>query len=126
MPLDYSDPSTGTTIPAGMKIPSLNETAYTPNILLNGVEPGVSTVTTTPLAPQVYRQKLNSQYNYLGFDHRNSYNSGRSVDCFPVKANVRVSIGHAHCRWKELDDRPCSVKRRVRFEMGVLVFIVME
>jgi pimeloyl-ACP methyl ester carboxylesterase len=82
VPLDYSDPSAGTTIIAGMKIPALNETADTPNILLNGGGPGVSTISTLPNVAKLYRSKIGSQYNYVGFDSRGVNNSGPSIDCF--------------------------------------------
>ncbi|KAF2818604.1 hypothetical protein CC86DRAFT_363940 [Ophiobolus disseminans] len=82
VPLDYDNPSAGSTIIAGIKLPALNETADTPSILLNGGGPGVSTISTMPSVSQLYRRKIGSQYNYIGFDSRGVNNSGPSIDCF--------------------------------------------
>jgi pimeloyl-ACP methyl ester carboxylesterase len=90
VPLDYSDPSVGTTVIAGMKIPALNETADTPDILLNGGGPGVSTISTIPSLGKVYRSKISSHYNYIGFNPRGVNNSGPNIDCFPERSEGKL------------------------------------
>lgn len=64
-------------------MPALNDTADTPNILLNGGGPGASTIASLPVVVQLYHKKLGSQYNYIGFGPRGVNNSGPSIDCFP-------------------------------------------
>ncbi|KAK3937379.1 Alpha/Beta hydrolase protein [Diplogelasinospora grovesii] len=91
VPLDYSNVSLGNTPIAFMKYPAENETASTPNILLNQGGPGGSGVSFLMQAPATLQSLLGPQYNLIGFDPRGVNNSGPFVDCFPGRPDARAA-----------------------------------
>ncbi|KAF2178157.1 hypothetical protein K469DRAFT_695696 [Zopfia rhizophila CBS 207.26] len=81
VPLDYEDPSVGTTNVAWIKWSSQNASAE--DVLVNPGGPGGSGVEFIFRAFANLETKLGSQFNFVGFDPRGVNNSGPSMSCFP-------------------------------------------
>jgi hypothetical protein len=65
------NPSAGNTTIAYVKRPAINETVDTPNIQMNGGEPGGSTVSILLSSiGDMYAARLGEQYSLIAFDPR--------------------------------------------------------
>lgn len=95
VPLDYSNPSIGTTNIAYIKLASNLTTAQ--DIVINPGGPGGSGVDTVLSAGSTLAEYLGPSYNIIGFDPRGVGQSGPNLDCFPnapeAKAQVAATFG---------------------------------
>ncbi|KAF2181145.1 alpha/beta-hydrolase [Zopfia rhizophila CBS 207.26] len=81
VPLDYANPSVGTTSIAIIKKPSQNASAE--DLLINPGGPGGSGVDMVLSGYEAIIAKVGSQFNLVGIDPRGVNNSGPDLTCFP-------------------------------------------
>jgi pimeloyl-ACP methyl ester carboxylesterase len=95
VPLDYANPSIGTTNIAYIKLSSNASDAQ--DIVINPGGPGGSGVDTVLTSGALLSQYLGPSYNIIGFDPRGVGQSGPSLDCFPdapeAKARLEATFG---------------------------------
>ncbi|KIW36100.1 hypothetical protein, variant [Exophiala oligosperma] len=89
VPLDYENPSIGSTGIAFIKLAAKNNSDTAPNILINQGGPGGSGVDFLLSTGSELEAILGSDYNIVGFDPRGVNNSGPVVDCFPRHSDAR-------------------------------------
>jgi pimeloyl-ACP methyl ester carboxylesterase len=97
VPLDYSDPSIGTTDIAYIKLASNASDAQ--DILVNPGGPGGSGVDLVLSSGPTISQYLGPSYNIISFDPRGVGQSGPSLDCFPNATEAKL-------RFEETFGRP--------------------
>ncbi|KAF2800948.1 alpha/beta-hydrolase [Melanomma pulvis-pyrius CBS 109.77] len=96
VPLDYSDPTIGTTSIAYIRLSASNSTAQ--DILFNPGGPGGSGVSSVLTAGATLSQYLGTQYNLIGFDPRGVGESGPSLDCFPGAPEAKARLDESFVR----------------------------
>jgi pimeloyl-ACP methyl ester carboxylesterase len=93
VPLDYSDPSIGTTNLGIIKSPADTEDAQ--EVLINPGGPGGSSVTEVQLGYTYIQERIGTQFSIVGIDPRGVANSGPSSDCFlgfsPIARNSYIA-----------------------------------
>ncbi|KAG2417696.1 hypothetical protein HFD88_008915 [Aspergillus terreus] len=82
VPIDYNDPSVGTTSLAFIKLAAEKDPDTAPNLVINNGGPGQSGISFLMRFPSQLREAFGAQYNLVSFDPRGVNNSGLSVDCF--------------------------------------------
>ncbi|GIJ86595.1 hypothetical protein Asppvi_005485 [Aspergillus pseudoviridinutans] len=93
VPLDYGDPSRGTTAIAFIKLAATNVTQNTQNLLINQGSPGGPGVALVLQGGPSLAQALGGQHNIVGFDPRRVGQSGPVVDCWPNHPEKRAQFG---------------------------------
>ncbi|RDW76539.1 uncharacterized protein DSM5745_06531 [Aspergillus mulundensis] len=84
VPLDYGDPSRGTTAIAFLKLSASNITADTRSVLVNPGRPGGSGIDVVlSQGPDLGEIVAGGQHNIVGFDPRGVGRSGPDVNCWP-------------------------------------------
>ncbi|KAJ1328276.1 alpha/beta hydrolase [Microdochium nivale] len=96
VPLDYANPSLGTTDVAFIKRPGKNATADSPNIVFIFGGPGGSGVELLLAERDRPGAIFGEQYNAVFFDPRGVNNSGLTLDCFSGNADARTSFTDLH------------------------------
>ncbi|KAH7039814.1 uncharacterized protein B0I36DRAFT_357201 [Microdochium trichocladiopsis] len=97
VPLDYANPSLGTTDIAFIKRPGKNATFEAPNIVFTYGGPGGSGVELLLTGPHDQLGAMfGEQYNLVFFDPRGVNNSGLTLDCFSGNADARAEFNDLH------------------------------
>ncbi|KAF2647399.1 hypothetical protein K491DRAFT_784747 [Lophiostoma macrostomum CBS 122681] len=92
VPLDYSNPSIGTTSIAYIKLSAKNESSSSQNIQINPGGPGNSGVQTLLSTGSSLQAVFGTQHNVIGFDARGVNNSGPDIDCFPGNPSAKAAF----------------------------------
>ncbi|KAI1333493.1 alpha/beta-hydrolase [Xylariaceae sp. FL0016] len=96
VPIDYSDPSTGTTNVAFIKMAGRNATEDAQTIVLANGGPGSSGVDLLLSFQSTIGQIFGEQYNYVSFDPRGVNNSGLVLDCFSGNEEARSAFNELY------------------------------
>ncbi|KAL4894958.1 Alpha/Beta hydrolase protein [Aspergillus ambiguus] len=89
VPIDYNDPSAGSTALAFIKLAAEQNPDTAPNLVINNGGPGQSGVSFLMRFPSQLREAFGAQYNLVSFDPRGVNNSGLGVDCFAGDTTAR-------------------------------------
>ncbi|OJJ00802.1 hypothetical protein ASPVEDRAFT_82357 [Aspergillus versicolor CBS 583.65] len=92
VPLDYGDPSRGTTGIAFLKLPAKNATNDTQSILINPGGPGGSGIETLLTDGSTLAEIVQGRHDIVGFDTRGVGQSGPVVDCWPGNPAARAQF----------------------------------
>ncbi|RYP07373.1 hypothetical protein DL765_009184 [Monosporascus sp. GIB2] len=96
VPLDYGDPSIGSTGIAFIKLAGRNASEDAENILIIQGGPGGSGVSSLLTLGTTASQIFGEQYNIVSFDPRGVNNSGPALDCFPGNAEARDAFSRVY------------------------------
>ncbi|KAL4951706.1 Alpha/Beta hydrolase protein [Aspergillus filifer] len=92
VPLDYGNPSRGSTAIAFVKLPARNATSNTRDVLINPGGPGNSGVANLIGSRFPFTDVIPAEYNVIGFDPRGIGHSGPEVDCWPGHPEIRAQF----------------------------------
>ncbi|RYO94770.1 hypothetical protein DL766_000033 [Monosporascus sp. MC13-8B] len=92
VPLDYADPSIGSTGIAFIKLAGRNAAEDAENILIIHGRRYTHSSKTEPHRMQIFGE----QYNIVAFDPRGVNNSGPALDCFPGSAEARDAFSRVY------------------------------
>ncbi|KAL2783671.1 TAP-like protein-domain-containing protein [Aspergillus keveii] len=92
VPLDYSDPSRGTTAIAFIKLAAKKVTKNTRNVLINPGGPGGSGVDILLANAIPFADVIQAEHNVVGFDPRGVSHSGPEIDCWPEHPENRAQF----------------------------------
>ncbi|KKK11807.1 hypothetical protein ARAM_002654 [Aspergillus rambellii] len=92
VPLDYGNPTRGSTAIAFMKLAAQNVTENTRNIVINPGGPGGSGVEILLANSIPFAEVIQAEHNVVGFDPRGVGFSGPNVDCWPSHPEARAQF----------------------------------
>ncbi|KAL2840891.1 TAP-like protein-domain-containing protein [Aspergillus pseudoustus] len=92
VPLDYGDPSRGTTAIAFIKLAAKKVTKNTRNVLINPGGPGGSGVDILLANAIPFADVIQAEHNVVGFDPRGVSHSGPEIDCWPDHPENRAQF----------------------------------